>query len=239
MKKLLIPAVLLSLITLPAVADFYDGLRAYDSGDYPKAAEEWKSDALTGNAQSIFRLGRLYETGQGILQDFIAAHALYNIAASKGDKRAAEARDTLAGKMTKQEQADARAKAKSWPSWLTSDSGKSAPPQQTAAKGVERFNGLWKWTAIPGDPMCSIVFGPPARVENGKFEARVMHGSDSALTSILGTISEDGAIRGYGTGMYSFVDTKGQMNGNEAKGAAKVSGEAYCTVEWEARRVSQ
>ena len=238
MKNLLIVLALLCLTIAPASADFYDGLRAYDQGDYPRAANEWKAAGKGGDANALFRLGNL--NGTGVLQDFVKAHALYNVASSQGNKEAGKARNNLAEQMAKQELADARALAKTWPSWLEGvEQAQAAKAPSAPAGGVERFDGIWKWKATGGTSMCVVVFGPPTEIKGGKYRAGVTHGSDTGLASVSGSIDANGNVSGYGSGMYVAVYVKGKAIGDKAEGIAEVGGEASCTVEWAAKRIKK
>ena len=78
------------LLALPAgaLADYYDGLRAYDAKDYAAAFAEWKAAAGAGDANSQFRLARLYEEGLGVPQNFVQAHLYYNLAGAQGHEEA-------------------------------------------------------------------------------------------------------------------------------------------------------
>jgi uncharacterized protein len=53
---------------LPA-ADFAKGLAAYQKGDFPAAAKEWRPEAEDGDARTQFNLGLLYLDGKGVPQD--------------------------------------------------------------------------------------------------------------------------------------------------------------------------
>jgi TPR repeat protein len=50
----------------------------------------------------------MYNNGQGVLQDYTKAHALFNLAAIKGSANAAKNRDIVAKLMTPQQIADAQ-----------------------------------------------------------------------------------------------------------------------------------
>ena len=91
------------LLAMPgsALADYYDGLRAYDSKDFATAFAEWRTSADAGDANSQFRLGQLFEDGLGAPQNFIQAHVYYNLAGAQGHDEARAARDALAAQMTK------------------------------------------------------------------------------------------------------------------------------------------
>lgn len=62
-------ATLLLLLSATAVlADYADGRKAYDSGDYAGAMQEWKPLAERGDASAQYGLGLLFETGKGLPQ---------------------------------------------------------------------------------------------------------------------------------------------------------------------------
>lgn len=65
--------------------DFDAGLRAFDSGDYATALQEWRPLAEQGHAWSQYALGAMYELGQGVLQDYAEAVRWYRAAAEQGD----------------------------------------------------------------------------------------------------------------------------------------------------------
>ncbi len=60
----------------------------------------YRKSAEQGDADSQFRLGFVYEMGQGVPQDFVLAHMWYSLAAAKGGKEAASSRDFVAKRMT-------------------------------------------------------------------------------------------------------------------------------------------
>jgi TonB family protein len=49
-----------------SLADRDTALRAYQQGDFPTALKEWQGLADSGNAEAEFRVGVMYEHGQGI-----------------------------------------------------------------------------------------------------------------------------------------------------------------------------
>jgi hypothetical protein len=119
-----------------ASADYYDGLRAYDSGDYLVAAEEWYIAGSQGDVTSQFRLAQLYEQGLGAPQDFVEAHRWYNIAASLGHAEARKARDELGTRFTTDQLAEAQRLAKLTQVHL--QEAANAPPD------ISSFDGHWK-----------------------------------------------------------------------------------------------
>ena len=83
-----------------------------------KACGKWYGKAADqGNAEAQFDLGRMYEKGQGVPQDYLYAHMWFNLAAagfSAWDKRAVNGRDALAAKMTPAQIAEAQRLAREW-----------------------------------------------------------------------------------------------------------------------------
>jgi len=61
------------------------GAAAYCTGDYKKAAKEWKSLAREGNADAQSSLGLLFNLGRGVPQDFTEAAKLYREAIKHGN----------------------------------------------------------------------------------------------------------------------------------------------------------
>jgi hypothetical protein len=80
-------ALSLSCLLLPgtAIAEFDEGLTAYNKKDYATALREWKPLAAQGNASAQSNLGVMYENGQGVAQDYKEAVRLYRLAAAQGN----------------------------------------------------------------------------------------------------------------------------------------------------------
>src|SRR5512146_1948589 len=70
--------------------------------------------AEQGDALAFAKLGLMYAQGQGVLQDFVQAHMWYNLAGANGEWKAAEARDSLAKRMTPAQIAEAQRLAQNW-----------------------------------------------------------------------------------------------------------------------------
>ncbi len=80
-----------------------------------KTAADWYAkSALQNNGQAQASMARLYAIGEGVVQNYIAAHMLWNLAAAKGIKNAAKFRDMLATKMTPEQIEAAQKSAKKW-----------------------------------------------------------------------------------------------------------------------------
>ncbi len=88
---LLVASVLVCLVVATARAEervpagrFYDGLVAYNRGDFAKAAEVWHPLALAGDGNSQCGLGLLHLTGFGVRRDNDLARRLFLQAARQG-----------------------------------------------------------------------------------------------------------------------------------------------------------
>jgi len=76
--------VILSVIAAPVFADFTDGLRAYDGGDYATARSEWQAAAKRGDIDAMNGLAGLYASGFGVRQSYADAARWYERAARRG-----------------------------------------------------------------------------------------------------------------------------------------------------------
>lgn len=83
-------ALVLSIVCLamPAWAEYQAGMDAYTGGDYATALREWRPLAEQGDPSAQFRLGSLYENGDGVPRDFAKARQWYEKAAAQGDAKA-------------------------------------------------------------------------------------------------------------------------------------------------------
>ena len=69
----------------PASADFADGARAYDGGDYATAFAEWRSLAEKGHVESQVALANMHRFGEGRPVDAATAARWYRRAAKQGN----------------------------------------------------------------------------------------------------------------------------------------------------------
>ncbi|MGM0516758.1 MAG: peptidoglycan-binding protein [Pseudomonadota bacterium] len=97
-----------------ASADYNEAMRYYEQQDYSQALPQFREAAEQGDPDAQYMLGRLHESGRGTPQDFVQAHKWYNLAASRGHRHAAEARDALAERMTAGQIAQAQQAARRW-----------------------------------------------------------------------------------------------------------------------------
>ena len=82
--RLCVVIVWLSVLGAPVLADFTDGLAAYDAGDYATAFAEWRDLAAAGDAEAQVALADLYLSGQGVRADAATGIAWYRRAAEAG-----------------------------------------------------------------------------------------------------------------------------------------------------------
>jgi uncharacterized protein len=68
----------------------YLGLYAKEVGDFAKAASYYQEGAARGDITSQFYLGRAYELGQGVPQDYLQAFTWYTKSAERGDHVASD-----------------------------------------------------------------------------------------------------------------------------------------------------
>ena len=194
-----------------ASADYYDGLRAYDSGDYLVAAEEWYIAGSQGDVTSQFRLAQLYEQGLGAPQDFVEAHRWYNIAASLGHAEARKARDELGTRFTSDQLTEAQRLAKLTQVHL--QEAAKAPPD------ISNFDGHWKAGAK------LHYSSPKSRCGNQVVTMRILDGQLSGIISLAVSHYKDAAA-----GAYPFSGTIDPEGNVQAKGhglsiAGVISGE--------------
>ena len=60
---------------------------------------QYERDARTGRTEALYNLGLAYSTGQGVVQDYVAAHKWFNLAAMRGSDVAKNWRNQIAGEM--------------------------------------------------------------------------------------------------------------------------------------------
>ena len=83
MKKMLV-TLMLTFISTSTWADFDEGIKAYETGDYKKALPEFRVAADQGNAPAQYNLGLMYHDGQGVSRSYIEAAKWFHLAAEQG-----------------------------------------------------------------------------------------------------------------------------------------------------------
>ena len=80
-------AIVLSIAS-PAWAGYKAGLRAYRAKDYTTALHEFRPAADRGHTRAQWRLGLMYERGQGVSPNTQTAMKWFELAAQKGHAKA-------------------------------------------------------------------------------------------------------------------------------------------------------
>jgi peptidoglycan hydrolase-like protein with peptidoglycan-binding domain len=114
MKKTLWLALLAFVPMLLIAADFEQAMRAYERQNYRQAFALFSELAGQDDADAQYMLGRLYAAGNGTLQDYPEAHKWFNLAVARGHRHAAQARDAVAGNMSRRQIAQAQRMARDW-----------------------------------------------------------------------------------------------------------------------------
>ena len=101
-----------------AAAQFDLG-RMYAAGrgvpqDAAEAVQWYRLAAEQGHATAQYNLGVAYDIGEGVPQDGVSAHMWLNVAAATGHEDARKARENVAANMTREQIAEAQARAREW-----------------------------------------------------------------------------------------------------------------------------
>ena len=76
---------------------------------------------LRHDALAQYNLGVMYLKGNGVHQNYISAHVLFNLASANGLEMARKARDLLAEEMTVKQINEAQRRAREWHEKFASD----------------------------------------------------------------------------------------------------------------------
>ncbi len=96
----------------------------------PAAAALWLQQAAeAGDGEAQHQLGRLYIQGEGVEQDYVAAHKWLNVAAAGGSSAALETRALVADLMTPEQVAEAQTAARVFFADVKSGAGSDGRPE--------------------------------------------------------------------------------------------------------------
>ncbi|MGM0702891.1 MAG: peptidoglycan-binding protein [Pseudomonadota bacterium] len=118
---------------------YTDAQRSYERQEYRQALQMFDQLATTGNADAQYRLGQMHEAGQGTPQDYVQAHKWYNLAAARGHRQAATARDAVAARMTAQQISAAQQAARVWQPTATPPRAAPEPSSSVEALSGQRL----------------------------------------------------------------------------------------------------
>lgn len=100
--------VALTITSAPARADFSQAMAAHERQDYAAAMAEFRRLAEQGHPDAQYMLGRMYASGEGVVQDYVQAHRWFNLAAANGVAEARAARAQVEDRMTAAQIAEAQ-----------------------------------------------------------------------------------------------------------------------------------
>jgi len=158
------------LLVSPALADFKEGMSAYEQGNYVKAFREFKALAEEGNADAQLMLGYLYAEGEGVLQDFVQAHKWFNLSASRGNTRAKKARNMITDKMTPEQIATAQRLAGEWRPKIPA--GKTAEVAPKSAEAMAKSVDKPSREEVRGIQKILVDYGYNAGAPDGRIGAK-------------------------------------------------------------------
>ena len=81
-------AFLMTLSSSVATQDFDKGLAAYNTGDFATALQQWTPLAEAGGSVAQYNIGRMYNNGYGIPQNYAEAMKWYRLSAGHGYAKA-------------------------------------------------------------------------------------------------------------------------------------------------------
>ena len=82
--------------------------------DDAEAVRWYRLAAEQGHASAQNNLGLMYSNGRGVPQDYVSAHMWLNVAAATGLENARKASENVAANMTREQIAEAQARAREW-----------------------------------------------------------------------------------------------------------------------------
>ncbi len=99
----------------PVLADYNDGITAYESRHYATAQRELQPLADRGDPRAQRLVGLMYRDGLGVRKDLIRAYMWFDLAAKRNQYGAADLRDQLAQRMLPWQVDEAKKMVAAWP----------------------------------------------------------------------------------------------------------------------------
>jgi hypothetical protein len=103
----------LSSFTPVAAGPYEDAIAAYNSGDYATALQRLRRLAEQGECVAQYKLGFMYERGQGVIQNLLLAYMWYDLSAAQCPGIAGN-RDYIAKLMTPAQITEAQKLVREW-----------------------------------------------------------------------------------------------------------------------------
>jgi uncharacterized protein len=219
--------IVLISIVLPAMADREAAIHAYERRDFATALKEWQSLADKGDPEAEFRLGAMYEKGEGVKADPSQAAKWYRKSADQGYAKAQYAlgKTYADGRGVLQDYIEAH----KWLNLASSNGEPEAAKQRddvankmTPAQVAEAQRLAKEWKPVPTQPSLAGNTGGSLevlRVGNGvsapavlykvdpdySEEARKAHVSGTVVLQLIveptGNASDIRVLRGLGNGL--------------------------------------
>lgn len=114
MQKLIFTLLTTLLFSTVSLAGFDSAMKSYERQEYSSASSEFNKLANENDSDAQYMLGYMYATGKGFLQDYVAAHKWFNLAAGNGNNNAINARNGIERRMSKEQIAQAQKQARAW-----------------------------------------------------------------------------------------------------------------------------
>jgi peptidoglycan hydrolase-like protein with peptidoglycan-binding domain len=168
----------------PVLADYNDGITAYENRDYTTAQRELQPLADRGDPRAQRLVGLMYRDGLGVRKDQIRAYMWFDLAAQRNQYGAAQLRDELAQQMLPWQVDEAKKMVAAWPQ-----------PQEQAQTDAGNGNPQFQSENLP--PATSY-HGPMTRQQLADLQWQLaVHGYDpGASDGSVGPRTQD-AIQQY------------------------------------------
>jgi peptidoglycan hydrolase-like protein with peptidoglycan-binding domain len=122
----------------PALADYNDGITAYENRDYATAQHELQPLADRGDPRAQRLVGLMYRDGLGVRKDLIRAYMWFDLAAQRNQYGAAQLRDELTQQMPPWQVDEAKKMVAAWPQ-----------PQEQQQAYTDNGNGQFQSENLP------------------------------------------------------------------------------------------
>ena len=230
-----------------------DAQSLFDAGEVAAAVEAWREAAERGDGVALLKLAELYDSGTGVIQDFVPAHAFYNLAAARGVAGAREGREALAAEMATDAIAEAQQIARNWPprTGVEARAARRIQPNRRREEEVvatrqppvglrpaddpDRFDGAWVVVMRFGGDCAGPTVEANVAIANGDISGRYAQNGESY--EITGTVRDDGCLIRVAARGFEKIDFAGNLE--DANGAGTLKAVITdCSGKWSAERAN-